>query len=69
MQKAAKRGLEKMKDQGSSKVIEGAQEAVNLIKKSKDFIGGALQSCPPASLAWTGVCLILLPVSFQPLNM
>lgn len=68
MQQAAKRGLNKMEDQGASKVIEGAQQAITLIQKSKDFIGGALQSCPPASLAWAGVCLIVLPVSFQKPN-
>ena len=52
-----------MEDQGSSKFVAGVGKVVELVKTSKDFIGSALQSCPAASLAWAGVCLLVLPVS------
>jgi hypothetical protein len=36
--------------------------AVQFIQKTKDAVGIALASSPPASLAWTGICTIVLPV-------
>ncbi len=40
--------------------------AVQFIQKTRDVIGIALASSPPASLAWTGICTIVLPVSLRP---
>ncbi len=40
--------------------------AVQFIQKTRDVIGIALASSPPASLAWTGICTIVLPVRFRP---
>jgi len=50
------------------KGFTGVSQVVELATTSKEFIVDALKSCPPASLAWAGVCLIVLPVSF-PRNM
>lgn len=63
MQHIARRGLERMERQASSKVSEGVGKVIDVVQISKEFIGNALQSCPPAALAWAGVCLIILPVS------
>ena len=49
---------------GSKNIVLRAQvdTAVKVITFAKDFVSGAVNSDPHASLAWTGVCL-LLPVS------
>lgn len=44
----------------TEQAIVGA--AVQFIQRTKDAISAALASSPPASLAWTGICTILLPV-------
>ena len=36
--------------------------AVQFIQKARDAVGLALVSSPPASIAWTGICTIVLPV-------
>ncbi|KAK4182454.1 hypothetical protein QBC35DRAFT_457281 [Podospora australis] len=36
--------------------------ALEFIKKTKEIIGSALEVSPPASLAWAGVCAVILPV-------
>ncbi|KAL2131417.1 hypothetical protein VTI74DRAFT_5128 [Chaetomium olivicolor] len=36
--------------------------AVQFIQKTRDAVGLALASSPPASLAWTGICTIVLPI-------
>lgn len=37
--------------------------AVQFVLRTKDIVSTALSASPPASLAWAGVCLVLLPVS------
>lgn len=37
--------------------------AIQFIQRTKDAVGLALTTSPPASLAWTGICTIILPVS------
>lgn len=37
--------------------------AIQFIQKTRDVVGLALSASPPASLAWTGICTIVLPVS------
>jgi hypothetical protein len=51
---------------GSKTIALRAQvdTAVKVITFAKDFVSGAVSSDPHASLAWSGVCL-LLPVSFK----
>jgi hypothetical protein len=39
-----------------------ASSAVQFIQKTRDAVGLALVSSPPASIAWTGICTIVLPV-------
>ena len=39
--------------------------AVQFIQKTRDVISIALASSPPALLAWTGICTIVLPVGFH----
>ncbi|SPQ26440.1 548b9f0d-7290-4e60-957b-ee2b088f12f2 [Thermothielavioides terrestris] len=36
--------------------------AVQFIQKTKEAVGLALAASPPASLAWTGICTIVLPI-------
>ncbi|KAK4142665.1 uncharacterized protein C8A04DRAFT_29617 [Dichotomopilus funicola] len=36
--------------------------AIQFIQKTRDVVGLALSASPPASLAWTGICTIVLPV-------
>lgn len=40
--------------------------AVQFIQKTKDAVSLALACSPPASLAWTGICTIVLPVGNSP---
>jgi N-terminal domain of NWD NACHT-NTPase len=42
------------------------EPVVSIIDWGKDYVGGALEASPYASIAWSGVCL-LLPVSFPSL--
>jgi N-terminal domain of NWD NACHT-NTPase len=51
---------------GSKTIVLRAQfdTAVKIIAFAKDFVTGAISADPHASLAWSGVCL-LLPVSFR----
>ena len=39
-----------------------ATSALQFIGKVKEAVDGALASSPPASMAWAGVCLVLLPI-------
>jgi hypothetical protein len=39
--------------------------AVQFIQKTRDAVGLALTASPPASLAWTGICTIILPVRYS----
>lgn len=68
MQLIADRGLEKMGRQESSRILQGVGDVITLVDKSKDFIGQALKNCESASLAWAGVCLLVLPVSLSALD-
>ncbi len=52
--------LELARKEAASQSIVSA--AVQFIQKTRDAIGIALASSPPASLAWTGICTIVLPV-------
>ncbi|KAH6613626.1 hypothetical protein B0J18DRAFT_473330 [Chaetomium sp. MPI-SDFR-AT-0129] len=36
--------------------------AIQFIQKTRDVVGLALSASPPASLAWTGICTLVLPV-------
>ncbi|KAL2186893.1 hypothetical protein L209DRAFT_281179 [Thermothelomyces heterothallicus CBS 203.75] len=36
--------------------------AIQFILKTRDAVGLALASSPPACLAWTGICTIVLPI-------
>ncbi|KAK4120103.1 hypothetical protein N657DRAFT_625707 [Parathielavia appendiculata] len=47
------------RDSGHQGVVSSA---VHFIQKTKDAVGLALASSPPASLAWTGICTIILPI-------
>ena len=40
------------------------EPVISVVEWSKEYIGGAVESSPPASIAWAGVCL-LLPVSLD----
>jgi len=63
MQEIAERGFERMEKRASSNVSKGMTQVIKLVSNSKDFISEALKGCESASLAWAGVCLIVLPVS------
>lgn len=68
-----KQGLERMDDKkikyrfaGAEFVLQDqAAEVAKFALSVKDFVGLAVQSCPQASLAWAGVCL-LLPIFTNP---
>jgi hypothetical protein len=47
------------RDSASQSIVSSA---VQFIQKTRDVVGLALASSPPASLAWTGICTIVLPV-------
>ncbi|KAK0615242.1 hypothetical protein B0T17DRAFT_620037 [Bombardia bombarda] len=36
--------------------------AIHFVQSMKDAVSGALSVSPPASLAWAGVCLVILPI-------
>ncbi|KAK3316963.1 hypothetical protein B0H66DRAFT_605233 [Apodospora peruviana] len=44
------------------KIQNIASSAAKFILRIKEFVGSALAASPPASLAWAGVCLVILPV-------
>jgi hypothetical protein len=60
MQKLAQQALERMKK--SLKALGHMHDIAALASMSKDVVGTALSACPPASLAWAGVCAFILPV-------
>ncbi|KAK1755391.1 hypothetical protein QBC47DRAFT_460409 [Echria macrotheca] len=39
-----------------------ASAAVQFVQKTKDIVSSVLSVSPPASIAWAGICLVLLPV-------
>ncbi|KAK3305186.1 uncharacterized protein B0T15DRAFT_484882 [Chaetomium strumarium] len=47
------------RDTASQSIVSAA---VQFVQRTKDAIGLALACSPPASLAWTGVCTIILPI-------
>ncbi|KAK3291539.1 uncharacterized protein B0H64DRAFT_366873 [Chaetomium fimeti] len=47
------------RDSASQSIVSSA---VQFIQKTRDVVGLALASSPPASLAWTGICTIVLPI-------
>lgn len=47
------------KDTANQGVVSSA---VQFIQKTKEAVGLAVAASPPASLAWTGICTIILPV-------
>ncbi|KAH6617537.1 hypothetical protein F5144DRAFT_624215 [Chaetomium tenue] len=47
------------RDSASQTIVSSA---VQFIQKTRDVVGLALASSPPASLAWTGICTIVLPI-------
>ncbi|KAB8259319.1 hypothetical protein BDV32DRAFT_150646, partial [Aspergillus pseudonomiae] len=54
--------------QNGIKIFESHPNGLQLIsataeftKKTKEVVGSALSACPAASMAWAGVCLVVLP--------
>lgn len=60
MQKLAQQALGRMNK--SLKTLGHMHDIAALASMSKDVVGTALSACPPASLAWAGVCAFILPV-------
>ncbi|EPE06410.1 ankyrin repeat protein [Ophiostoma piceae UAMH 11346] len=62
-----KQGLQRMEEAKATYTIAGHDfdltdqitQAANLLLWAKDWIGAAVHASPEASIAWTGVCLIL----------
>lgn len=52
--------LEKTKGEAEHRQI--LSNAVYIIKGIRDVVSPALSAFPPAGIAWSGVCLVLLPV-------
>ena len=44
---------------------ENVTKFVGIINMAEDFIGKTLDSYPPAALAWSGICVLLLTL-FEP---
>ena len=57
MSKLIQIGLKKTEKE--AKVKQGIGNAMQVILAAKDIIGSAVQACPQAALAWTGVSLAL----------
>ncbi len=48
------------RDSASHSIVSSA---IQFIQRTRDVVGIALAASPPASVAWTGICTIVLPVS------
>ena len=60
--KVAKSYVEATKKHASNAGIASA--AVQFVQKTHEVVSSALAASPPASLAWAGVCLVVLPVRY-----
>lgn len=58
--KVAKSYVEATKKHASNAGIASA--AVQFVQKAHEIVSSALAASPPASLAWAGICLVVLPV-------
>ncbi|KAI9043680.1 uncharacterized protein KD926_003030 [Aspergillus affinis] len=63
MGRLARKRLNEIDSSSSEKAQEVLIESAKIMQKVQSTVGGALSGCPPASIAWTVSCLLVIPVS------